>query len=202
MWRQRARVEWLSAGDKSMKFFHLRVDLRHKKNMIKALQNSLGVEISDPAELKVLANDFYKSLYLSERVQNMYAVLNHVPRNVTVEMNSNLCAPYTKEEVKIALFQMFPTKAPGLDGFPAHFYQKHWEICGNEVTNIVIRIVNGEESPAAINENVLVLIPKKTNPTVLAQFRPIILFNVLYKIASKVIANRLKIILPDIISKE
>ena len=83
-------------------------------------------------------------------------------------MNFNLCAPYTKEEVKIALFQMFPTKAPGPDGFPAHFYQKHWEICGNEVTNIVIRIVNGEESPAAINDTVLVLIPKVTNPMVLA----------------------------------
>ena len=170
--------------------------------MITALQNSLGVEISHPAELKVLANDFYHSLYLSEGVQNMNAVLDHVPRKVTDEMNSNLCAPYTKEEVKTALFQMFPTKAPGPDGFPAHFYQRHWEVCGDEVTNIVLRIVRGEESPESVNDTVLVLIPKVTTPTVLAQFRPISLCNVLYKIASKVIANRLKRILPDIISEE
>lgn len=117
-------------------------------------------------------------------------------------MNSALCAPYITEEVKCALFQMFPTKAPGPDGFPAQFYQKHWEVCGEDVTNIVLRIVRGEESPECINDTILVLIPKVTNPTLLAQFRPISLCIVLYKIASKVVANRLKLILPDIISRE
>ena len=75
-------------------------------------------------------------------------------------------------------------------------------MCGEEVTKAVLRIVKGEENAECINDTFLVLIPKVTNPTVLAQFRPIILFNVLYKIASKVIANRLKIIFPNIISEE
>ena len=96
--------------------------------MIKALQNSLEAIVVDPDELKAMANSFYQTLYTSEGVENMDAVLDHVPRKVTAEMNSNLCAPYTKEEVKTALFQMFPTKAPGPDGFPAHFYQRHWEV--------------------------------------------------------------------------
>uniref|UniRef100_A0A452ZNR4 Reverse transcriptase domain-containing protein n=1 Tax=Aegilops tauschii subsp. strangulata TaxID=200361 RepID=A0A452ZNR4_AEGTS len=78
---------------------------------------------------------------------------------------------------------------------------KHWDVCGEDVTNIVLRIVKGEESPEAINDTVLVLIPKVTNPNLLSQFRPISLCNVLYKIASKVVANRLKLVLPDIISE-
>lgn len=116
----------------------------------------------------------------------MDAVFDHVHHKVTPKMNANLCAPYSKDEVKEALFQMFPTKAPGPDGFPAHFYQRHWEVCWDEVTNIILGIVTGVETPESINDTILVLIRKVTNPTTLAQFRPISLCNVLYKIASNV----------------
>ena len=68
----------------------------------------------------------------------MESVLNHVPRKIMPEMSATLCSPYTNEEVKVALFQMFPTKAPGPDGFPAHFYQRHWDICGKEVIEAVL----------------------------------------------------------------
>ena len=78
-------------------------------------------------------------------------------------MKEMLVAPYTVEEVKSALFQMFPTKSPSPDGFPAHFYQRHWDLCGPEVTEAVLRIVRGEDSLESINDTVLVLIPKVMN---------------------------------------
>jgi hypothetical protein len=94
-------------------------------------------------------------------------------------MNGMLLAPYTMLEVKNALFQMFPTKAAGPDGFPAHFFQWNWELCGEDITRSGIRIISGEESVELINNTVLVLIPKVQNPTLLSQFRPINLCNVL-----------------------
>lgn len=54
MWRQSARIEWLSAGDKNTKFFHMRASLRRKKNMIKAFSNALGIQVDDPSDLKVV----------------------------------------------------------------------------------------------------------------------------------------------------
>jgi hypothetical protein len=75
-------------------------------------------------------------------------------------------------------------------------------VCGEEVSKAVLRIVQGNESAACINDTILVSIPKVKSPTLLSQFRPIGLCNVLYKIASKVLANRLKQILPDIVSEE
>ena len=122
---------------------------------------------------------FYKELYTAGGVQDMHQVLETVPTKVTQEMNEVLNAPYTQQEVKQALFQMFPIKAPGPDGFPAHFFQRHWGLCGDEVTKVVLKIVAGMESAACINDTILVLIPKVKNPTLLTQFRPISLCNVL-----------------------
>jgi hypothetical protein len=132
----------------------------------------------------------------------MQYVLDTVPCKVTPALNASLTAPYSLEEVKTTLFQMALSKAPGPDGFLAQFFQKHWEICGPSVAQVVTRIVEGTETSAEINNTILVLIPKVKNPVILSQFRTISLCNVLYKIASKVIANHLKVVLLEIISEE
>ena len=80
--------------------------------------------------MKELTTKFYKNLYTSEGVQDMDRVLDSVPTKVKLAMNDLLNAPYMHEEVKHVLFQMFPTKAPGPDGFPAHFFQRHWDVYG------------------------------------------------------------------------
>nr|XP_020198524.1 uncharacterized protein LOC109784346 [Aegilops tauschii subsp. strangulata] len=158
--------------------------------------------VEEACELEAMTTEFYSNLYTSEGCTNMQAVLDSVPEKVTDEMRTMLDARYTEEEVKKALYQMFPTKSPGPDGFPAHFFQKHWGVCGTEVTAAVLKIIEGCESAESINQTYLVLIPKVKNPSLLSQFHPISLCNVFYKIASKVIANRLKLVLPEIISSE
>jgi hypothetical protein len=75
-------------------------------------------------------------------------------------------------------------------------------LCGEEVLAVVLLVLNGEDNPVMINNTFIVLIPKVADPEELGQFRPISLCNVIYKIASKVLANRLKVILPEIISEE
>jgi hypothetical protein len=82
------------------------------------------------------------------------------------------------------------------------FFRRHWELCGDEITIIVLRILKGEDDPLVINKTCIVFIPKVESPEDLGQFRPISLCNVIYKIASKVMANRLKTILPEIVSEE
>jgi hypothetical protein len=116
-------------------------------------------------------------------------------------MNDDLCKPYTDEEIETTLFEMGPTKAPGPDGFLALFYQAHWDFLKAEICNAVRSFLCGGEIPDGLCDSIIVLIPKVAKPKNLKNFRPISLCNFLYKIASKVLANRLKVILPIIISE-
>ena len=119
-----------------------------------------------------------------------------VPHKVTDDMREMLSSEYSVEEIKVALFQMGPTKAPGLDGMNALFYQKFWHIVGNDVVAVVLDFLNSSIMPPEINYTHIILIPKIKSPERITDYRPISLCNVIYKIISKVLANRLKMILP------
>jgi hypothetical protein len=81
----------------------------------------------------------------------MGEVIDVIPCKVTQKMNNALLKPFEEGELKNALFQMFPTKAPGPDGFPAHFFQTHWDLCGKEVTMSILRVLKGEDNLEDIN---------------------------------------------------
>jgi hypothetical protein len=96
---------------------------------------------------------------------------------------------------------MAPLKSPGPDGFPACFYQDEWETVGPEVCDAIFNFFNNCCFDDDVNFTHIVLIPKKSQPSKVTDYRPISLCNVVYKILSKTLANRLKEILPFIISK-
>lgn len=168
MWRQRSRIQWLAEGDGNTKFFHQKATTRRRRNHISQLTRPDGSICTDEDKIGSMATEFYKNLYNSKPTVGMEEVLSHIPCKVNHEMNMMLMDIYTEKEVKEALFQMFPTKSPGPDGFPMHFFQKIWDVCGDEVTRVVLRVLNGEDSPEVINRTFILLIPMVQNPTSLS----------------------------------
>ena len=83
---------------------------------------------------------------------------------------------------------------------PAIFYKKFWGTVGETVVTEVLQVLRGGSIPEGWNETVVVLTPKVQNPDRIKDLRPISLCNVVYKLISKVVANRLKLILGELIS--
>ena len=100
----------------------------------------------------------------------------------------------------MAVKQIGGLKAPGPDGLTAGFFHDHWSSIGQEVCSIVSNFFTTGKLENEVNSTYIALIQKIANPLKVSDFRPISLCNVFYKIISKTLANRLKCILPDIIS--
>ena len=115
-------------------------------------------------------------------------------------MNQVLGHTFTEMEVEKALKQMQPMKSPRPDGFSARFFQQSWSVVRGEVCKTVLDFLNNGIFDSSVNDSYIVLISKIKSPVSVSDFRPISLCNVLYKIIAKVLANRLKIVLPHIIS--
>jgi hypothetical protein len=199
-WRQRAKEDWLRFGDCNTKFFHASATQRRSWNMISKIADAHGRECSTPEDIEKAFVDYYKSLFTSARPKNIQECTRAVERKVTQDMGSKLLKTYTMEEVLAAVTQMGPLKAPGLDGYTVGFYQKHWVTLGPEVCGAVLHFFNFFVMDPVLNKTHVALIPKNNNPLSVLDYRPISLCNVMYKIISKVLANRLKEILPHVIS--
>jgi hypothetical protein len=199
-WKQRAKENWLRHGDRNTKYFHACATQRQRRNAIEQVMDGRGNMCTTAETIEKAFVSFYDNLFTSARPNNMENCTDAIRSKVSDVMNCNLMAEFTNEEVKQALYQMAPTKAPGPDGFTMGFYQQHWDTVGPEVCETVLHFFNSSHMNGPLNFTNIVLIPKNNNPASVSEYRPISLCNVLYKIISKVLANRLKLILPSLIS--
>jgi hypothetical protein len=125
-----------------------------------------------------------------------------VQPQVTQEMNNILTSHFLPEEVDFALSQMQPLKAQGPDGFGVCFYQHHWATVGNSIRKVVLDFLNLGLFDLSLNSTYIALIPKLSQSVDVTNYRHISLCSVLYKIIAKVLANRLKRVIPGIISPQ
>ncbi|KAK1610764.1 hypothetical protein QYE76_034437 [Lolium multiflorum] len=200
LWMQRSRINWLKEGDQNTKYFHQKAVWRARKNKIKKLKDKDGVWREVPSDMEIMATSYFKELFTRDPNLDYDELLNLLQAKVTNEMNDNPCKDFSEEEISDALFQIGPLKAPGIDGFPARFYQRNWDTLKAEVVNAVRLFFLTGSMPEGVNDTAIVLIPKTHQPESLKDFRPISLCSVLYKVIAKCLVNRLRPILGDIIS--
>ncbi|XP_017609264.1 uncharacterized protein LOC108455176 [Gossypium arboreum] len=199
-WAIHARTQWLREGDRNTRYFYVRVLGRRKKNTIEKLKDVHGMWHDEKNEICDIAWNYFNDLFKSSVNPGDVYDLPFIPICVTDGMNRRLSREFTDEEILMAFNQMDPQKAPGIDGIFGSFFKDHWQTVGKYVLKLCHDILKGRNNVSCLNKTLLIMIPKVNELCVMANFRPISLYRVIYKIISKVLANRLKEVLPYCIS--
>jgi hypothetical protein len=112
-WKQRAKMHWLKEGDLNTKFFHMSATARSKVKKIERLKNENDDIITGQQNLCEVARVYFQELF-TPKDGSLDPVLSLISPRVSEADNTSLEAPITKEEVRVALFQMHPDKSPAL----------------------------------------------------------------------------------------
>jgi len=201
LWFQKAREDQIRDGDRNTKYFHTATIIRRRFNQINAIKDGDGMWCTDSSKIKQLLVAHFRTLFCDD-TSGQPVLRTHTVAflNLAQPFIQTLEEPFTKNDILFALKGMQQFKAPGPDGFHAFFFQRYWHIVEEDVCQVVLQVLSGHPMPCGLNDTFITLIPKVPNPNQVTQFRPIGLCNVVYKVITKCIVNKLKRVLPVLIS--
>ena len=199
-WRQRAAETWLLKGDNNTEFFHRIANGRKRKKTIFSLRNNADI-IQGTPDLLNHATNFYKNLFGPTTIPAFKMDDNvwEFGEKLSDEDKEEIDKSFSEEEIKTAIEQMEKNKAPGQDGFPIEFYQACWSIIKDDLLRVFDDFHSHMIVLSSINYGIITLIPKTEDADIIQKFRPICLLQVLFKIITKVMTNRMEGVVQKII---
>ena len=198
-WRQKSREIWLKEGDENTGFFHRMANSHRRRNSISSISIN-GRRLVKEAEVKEgLVGAFQSLLSTSNSWRPPYPDLCF--NMIDVDLSAKLEEMFTEEEVLAAVSGLNDDKAPRPDGFPIAFWSFSWDFVKDEVMGFFKDFFQNDQFVKSLNATFLVLVPKGSSVDDLKDLRPISLVGSLYKILSKVLANRIKSVMRLIISQ-
>ena len=204
MWAQKARSNWIIQGDRNIKFFQTIVKQRRARNRILQLRTANGNLTKDLTEIESMLVIYFKEHYFetnSKSVDQLMEDLATIPiPKIDQQQKDLLESPVTNSEIERAVHQLGPHKAPEPDGILALFYQEFWSTVKQDILNSTHAFFHSGSLLKSLNQTFLTLIPKVQFPDDVSQFRPMSLCNVVYKIISKIMVDRLKPLMDKLIT--
>ncbi|KAA3481886.1 reverse transcriptase [Gossypium australe] len=163
LWFQKSREKWIVQGDRNTKYFHTATIVRRRRNKIEGVKNTTGTWVTDPEALKQMTMEYFQKLFTPENDTCHNSIRSAFPKIMEQDIR-DLSRDFTIEEIRTALFQMHPNKAPGPDGFHALFFQRFWDTLKEAMCGFLLPILNGDQSSEKVNGTLITLIPKNEAP--------------------------------------
>ena len=209
----RSKVKWFEQGEKPTKYFFNLEKMNYEKKLIREVKLKDGETITDPKKIEKELENFYSNMYISKKD------LNDVPQGengsfesfvegieipqLNTEERDSLEHDFTYEELKEVVSSFSDNKTPGEDGFTKEFYESFYDLIWRDLLNSYEAAFQNGSLSISQRRGFITLIPKADGDLKeLANWRPISLLNVDYKILTKALAKRIEKYLPKLINSD
>ncbi|GLT47337.1 hypothetical protein SLA2020_210420 [Shorea laevis] len=199
IWRQKSRSNWVKLGDANTRFFHKVANGRKAQNNIMGLMCD-GSWVEELGLVKKEIAKYFSKVFQGDS-WNRPKPVGICLKQISEGRKEWLERPFSTEEIEEGLRSCEGTKAPGPDGYNFNFIKFAWSTLKEDFVNFFNEFYQNGKLVRGIKSSFLTLIPKKLNPTELKDYRLISLIGCVYKLLAKVLANRLKLVMPEIISE-
>ena len=199
----RARIKWITEGEKPTKYFCNLEKQKFIEKTIKKVHSADGNIITDQTEILQQIRIYYTNLFKNRDTSLEDIDLTDILKDIELKKleNIELGNDITVEEAGQALKLMKNNKTPGLDGISVEFIKVFWRMLKVFITNAINSCFHKGILSQTLRQSIITCLPKGTKDRqYLKNWRPISILCVTYKLASSVIANRIKPYLSDIIS--
>jgi len=197
--RQKARPNWFRYGDSCSRIFHSSLRWRRLRNEVKGVEIG-GIWCEEPSSVRSEAKMLFETRF--KATKDFGVRLDGVEFKTLSSVQSlRLIEAFSEEEIKDAMWQCEGSKSPGPDGFNFNFIKKSWNYLKDDFVAALVIFHKTGFIPRGCNASFIALVPKVKDPCKLDQFRPISLVGAVYKVITKVLAGRLKEVLPAIIDE-
>ncbi|KAJ9536330.1 hypothetical protein OSB04_un000493 [Centaurea solstitialis] len=199
--RQRAKVHWLKEGDMNTKYFHKCVKEKRGRSFIHSVIDQNGNFILGDGVGTTFLHHFENILGTRDVSVNGSIPSSLYGPKLTLTEANYIIRPITDEEIRDAIFGIGNDKAPGSDGFTSKFFKSAWDIVGEDVMIAVHNFFYSGRLLKEVNHTLICLIPKCPNASKVGDYRPISCCSVIYKCISKIVSERIKPFLDQLVSR-
>ncbi|CAI5482443.1 unnamed protein product [Closterium sp. Yama58-4] len=187
-------------GEIATSFLTQRVASRKAKTTIKEIVYE-GKRYEGEREVLTAASAFFAKLFGDKgHAAGVDEWQMDSSKTLDEEARQRLSAPWSEAEVKQAMKELPRGKAPGADGLPKELFEDNWDLLGESVMDFMREFEKSATLPRSTSTAVTILLHKKGDRTNMGNYRPITLLSAIYKIVAKLLANRMKKVLSQVIS--
>jgi hypothetical protein len=181
------------------KFFHRIATRSFRSNYIAQIRTEDDRIVCDHDEkASIIWHTFKDRVGQTNDPAMLFNLFEIVHPNADIDFSA-LEAPFTRDEIDAIVKNMPTDKSPGPDGFNGAFLKRCWSFIKEEFYKLCSAFHSGSLDIQSINSAFVTLIPKKDNPELVNDYRPISLVSLALKFLTKILANRMqKVIIPII----